>query len=163
MEIGFFNAADTEALVDAFHELNRHYFGENAASRAVMREHVLRDILGPESGVRIVVAKEGSEVAGLATISLLYPAPEAKGQLFLKDLYTCANWRGRGVGEDIMRFLAAYAVSKNCIRLDWTTESTNAGALAFYERLGAKRVEEKVYLRLTGDALVLFAAGKYAD
>lgn len=163
MQISFFDDGDTEALVDAFDELNRHYFGENASTRDEMRAYVTRDVLGPESGVRIVVAAEGNEIAALATISLLYPAPEARGQLFLKDLYTCAKWRGLGVGEALMRFIAAYAVSKNCVRLDWTTESTNPGALAFYERLGATRVEEKVYFRLTGDSLAAFAAGKDPD
>jgi GNAT superfamily N-acetyltransferase len=159
MHISFFSPADTESAVGALYELNCHYFGEAASSRDDARL-TLGNILSAESGVRMVVAKEEDEIAGLATISLLYPAPESRGQLFLKDLYVCAKWRGSGVGEALMRFLASYAVSKNCIRFDWTTESTNLGALAFYERLGAKRVEEKVYFRLAGDSLVAFAESK---
>jgi ribosomal protein S18 acetylase RimI-like enzyme len=58
-----------------------------------------------------------------------------------------------------MQFLAAHAVKLNCVRFDWTTEETNPGAMAFYARLGAERVKEKVYYRLTGSALLALATG----
>lgn len=158
MHIAFFEPRHTAAVVDAFHELNCHYFGENAGAREAIHRHVVSDILGPESGVRIVVAMDGEVVAGLATISLMYPAPDERGQLYMKDIYVCEAWRGRGVGEQIMRFLARYAVSRQCIRFDWTTEDWNAGAMAFYARLGARPVEEKVYYRLAGQDLADFAS-----
>jgi GNAT superfamily N-acetyltransferase len=160
MLVAFFEPTNTEPLVDAFHDLSRHYFGDGTSPREVLRTHVVTAILGPDSGVRVVMALDDGKVAGLATVSLLYPAPQDRAQLFMKDLYVCRAWRGQGVGEEIMRFLAEYAVSKNCIRFDWTTERNNQGAMSFYERLGASRVEEKVYYRMSPEAIVALAQGR---
>ena len=81
------------------------------------------------------------------------------GVLFLKDLYTGADARGAGVGETLMRYLARLAVERGCERFDWTAETNNPRAMAFYDRLGARRVTDKVYYRFDGDALTAFADG----
>jgi ribosomal protein S18 acetylase RimI-like enzyme len=159
MQIGFFEPAMLAALATALHELDQHYFGAHAATPAQVLAHLRDRILAPDSGVRVVVALDGGAVAALATVSLLYPAPEQRGQLFMKDLYVCRAWRGQGLGEQLMQFLARYAVQQHCVRFDWTTESTNTGARAFYDRLGAQVVPEKVYYRLTGDRLLQLAGG----
>ena len=59
----------------------------------------------------------------------------------------------------MLAHLAALAVARGCVRLDWTAETDNPGALAFYDRIGAKRITEKVYFQLDGDALKQMAAG----
>jgi ribosomal protein S18 acetylase RimI-like enzyme len=141
------------ALSEAMYELDRYYFGERGATHQEIESSLKRGMLGAESGVRVLIAIEADEVAGLATFALLYPAPEQRGQLFMKDLFVRERWRGRRLGEALMQFLAKYAVQQNCVRFDWTTENTNTGAMAFYQRLGAQHVAEKVYYRLTGSAL----------
>jgi ribosomal protein S18 acetylase RimI-like enzyme len=67
--------------------------------------------------------------------------------------------RGQGVGRALMGFLARLAVQRGCVRFDWTAETDNPEALAFYDRLGAGRVAEKVYYRFDGDRLRQLAAG----
>jgi len=52
-----------------------------------------------------------------------------------------------------MRFLARLAVERGCVRFDWTAETDNPDALGFYDRLGARRVADKVYYRFDGEAL----------
>ena len=49
------------------------------------------------------------------------------------------------------------AVDRGYGRLDWTTDEGNDGAQAFYERLGAKRIQQKVYYRLDAGALRAYA------
>lgn len=158
MDIRFYAPADFETTADLFHELGLHYFGEQASDLAVVREHLRTRILGPHSGVRIVLVMEAGRALGLATIALLYPAPQEQGQLFLKDLYVARGARDRAIGERLMRWLAAYALEQDCVRLDWTSESGNPSAQRFYARLGAQRVEEKIYWRFSGEALREFAA-----
>jgi GNAT superfamily N-acetyltransferase len=162
VRIQFFEPQHFQSLVDAMHELDQHYFGHGGATRQDVAASIEQGLLGPSSGVKVVLAMDKGEVAGLATISLLFPAPEQRGQLFMKDLFVRARWRSKGVGERFMQFLAAHAVSLNCVRFDWTTENTNAGAMAFYARLGAEHVSQKVYYRLTGQALNALAEGALA-
>jgi len=158
MQVCLFDNPSHDGLAQAFVELHQHYFGKSAPTPEAVRENLKTDILGPDSTTRVVVAMEAEQVAGLATFAILYPAPGARGQLFMKDLYVRNAWRGRGVGEQIMGFLARYAVSNNCVCFDWTTETGNAGAINFYKRLGATHVQEKVYFRLAGEDLVAFAS-----
>ena len=73
--------------------------------------------------------------------------------MFLKDLFVRDSFRDKGVGRVLVRFLAGYCVGKGIGRIDLTTEDWNEGALRFYDRLGTERHGQKVFLRLSGDAL----------
>jgi GNAT superfamily N-acetyltransferase len=146
------SAKDEAVLATLFHAIDLHYWGAAVPPRAVMAEHVRRDILG-EHGCEIAVAELDGKAVGLATFAILYPAPGPAGQLFMKDLFTLAEARGRGIGQALMGFLASLALERGCTRFDWTAETDNPRALAFYDRLGARRVDEKVYYRFEGEAL----------
>ena len=157
MEIAFFRQEQLESVVDLLHDMSVHYNRDNASSRDVVKAHLIGSILGPDSGVRLVVASEASRVIGLATISLLYPASKERGQLFMKELYVVSDKRGAGVGRALMRWIAMYAVAKNCCRFDWTVDDTNPKALAFYRELGATHLTGKAYFRLSDEELLRFA------
>ena len=131
--------------------------GVTAPTLAVMAEHVRQRVLSATS-CEIALAEIDGKAVGLATFAILYPAPGPSGQLFMKDLFTLAAARGRGVGHALMTFLACLALERGCTRFDWTAETDNPEALAFYDRLGARRVEEKVYFRFDGEALKALAA-----
>ena len=145
--------ADLEALARLFHAVDLHYWGAEAPSAEAMAGHVRDRILAPRSGCETALAEVAGQAVGLATFAMVYPAPKLTGQLFLKDLFTVAEARGQGVGLELMRFLARLALERGCSRLDWTAERHNPRALDFYDRLGAQRVEQKVYYRIDGDAL----------
>jgi GNAT superfamily N-acetyltransferase len=159
MEIAFFRQEQLESVVDLLHEMSLHYNRDNASSRDVVKANLIDNILGADSGVRLVIASETSRAVGLATISLLYPAPKERGQLFMKELYVVSDKRGAGVGRALMHWTAKYAVSKNCGRLDWTVDDTNPQALSFYRELGATHVAGKLYFRFSDEQLLRFATG----
>ncbi len=157
MHLQLYQDRHFSALAVAMTELDQHYFGSKAAPLPEVENSLRAGMLSAESGVTVLLALDADEVAGLATFSLLYPAPEQRAQLFMKDLFVRQAWRSAGVGHALMKYLANYAVQKNCVRFDWTTEITNTGAMSFYERLGAAPVAEKIYYRLTGNALLELA------
>ena len=72
MRIQFFEPSLFESLVDAMHELDQHYSGQGGVVREEVAASLERGLLGAESGVNVVLAMDQVEVAGLATISLLY-------------------------------------------------------------------------------------------
>ena len=113
MEIAFFRQEQLESVVDLLHEMSLHYNRDNASSRDVVKANLIGNILGPDSGVRLVIAREASRAVGLAAISLLYPAPKERGQLFMKELYVVSDKRGAGVGRALMRWTARYAIAKS--------------------------------------------------
>lgn len=135
---------DSETVGRLLHAVDVHYWSV-AAPLADFVRHVRERVL--PSGCEIALAEAEGVPLGLATFAVLYPAPELGGVLFLKDLFTVAEARGRGVGHALMESLAELARARGCVRFDWTAETDNPDALAFYDRLGAKRVPEKVYFR----------------
>ena len=156
IQIRLAGPGDAAALTELFHAIDRHYWGA-APTLAAMAEHVRQRVLSATS-CEIALAEIEGKAVGLATFAILYPAPGPSGQLLMKDLFTLATARGRGVGHALMTFLACLALERGCTRFDWTAETDNSEALAFYDRLGARRVEEKVYFRFDGEALKALAA-----
>jgi GNAT superfamily N-acetyltransferase len=142
---------DASALARLFHAIDVHYWAAAAPTLEVQAKHVRERIL--LSRCEIALAEIDGRAVGLTAFAVLYPSPVLGGQLFMKDLFTLAEARGQGVGRAIMAFLARLAVERGCTRFDWTAETDNPEALAFYDKLGAKRVTEKVYFRFDGTAL----------
>jgi GNAT superfamily N-acetyltransferase len=156
IQIRLAGPGDAAALTELFDAVDRHYWGAAAPSRKAMAEHVRLRVLSATS-CEVALAEIDGDAVGLATFAILYPAPGPSGQLFMKDLFTLAAARGRGVGHALMAFLARLALERGCGRFDWTAETDNPETLAFYDRLGARRVEEKVYYRFDGEALKALA------
>ncbi len=157
MEIRPFQEQDVESVTDLLRDMSAHYNNDNVSTREAVRANLVQRILGPHSGVQLILALAGARAIGVAAVSILYPAPKERGQLFMKELYVHAGYRSAGVGEQLMAWLARYAIQHDCIRFDWTAETSNPGALRFYSALGARRVEEKIYFRFEGDDLLSFA------
>jgi len=157
MEIRPFEERDVESVADLLHDMSAHYNGDNVSSRAAVRANLVQRILGPTSGVTLIVALADARAIGLAAVSILYPAPKERGQLFMKELYVHTDFRSGGIGERLMAWIAGYAIRHDCVRFDWTAETGNPGALRFYSALGARRVEDKIYFRFEGEDLASFA------
>ncbi|MBX9267714.1 GNAT family N-acetyltransferase [Chromobacterium violaceum] len=149
--------ADTAALAELLYQIDLHYFGPGRACRQASARYAADKLFQPHCGVQIMLAEREGVAIGLATFSLLYPAPDYGGQLFMKDLFTHPEARGSGAGKALMKALAGHALKHGCQRLDWTAERGNADAVAFYRRIGAGIVEDKIYYRFSGEALRDFA------
>lgn len=148
-----------QPLVELYLELERFYFKDQAIdSREHIEDYIVNKMLAPWSGVQVVGAIEGETMLGFATFSILFPAPRLTGQLFMKDLFVSEKARGKQVGQQLMRYLANFALEHDCNRFDWTAETTNPNAITYYQHLGAELVEDKRYFRFSGVSLREFAA-----
>jgi GNAT superfamily N-acetyltransferase len=158
VSVRMFNDADFDSAWPLFHRLSLDWALGTLPTEEQTRDHVRLNILGDASDVRIALAFRDEEAIGLATFAILYPVPNRKAQLFLKELFVDANARGIGIGRKLMRFVARYAFEHGCSRLDWAVDTTNGAAIEFYAALGAKPLNEKLYFRLANDELEDFAA-----
>lgn len=132
-----------------------HYFDEVPTDRDL--DTPLADILD-HGTCAMLLALEGDEGVGFATFAVLHPSTNHRGTLFLKDLYVVAARRGSGLGSRLLAELARIARARGCSRFDWTTESDNPGAQRLYDRLGAHRIDEKIYYRVPLDEMDRFIA-----
>ena len=88
---------DLDAIADLIYQIECYYFGDAAASRAATAQYVGKNFFQPHCGVQVALAKDGDDTLGIATFSILYPAPSRGGQLYLNDLFTTDAARHRGV------------------------------------------------------------------
>jgi GNAT superfamily N-acetyltransferase len=147
-----------ESLVDLLCELHAFYNEGSTVDRAMVRSYLLEDLLSQASGLQLLVAyDETQHVLGFAAISLTYslvePAPDRRRHCWLKELYVREPHRSQGVGEALMAWVARYAVENACCRIDWPVKAANTRGIAFYERLGAKLVEDRLAYRLSEPSL----------
>lgn len=151
-----------EFLIDLLCELHGHYNDGASIARESVRSHLFDKLLAADSPLRLVVACDGDDkVIGFAALSLVWslvePDIDKRRQCQLKELYVSASARGRGAGEALMSWVARYAAQHGCGRIDWPVKASNARGIAFYERLGARLVEERLSYRLSGQALAALA------
>jgi len=149
-----FSTSDKTALVTLFEEMQSHY-GVACPSPSVIESNLAE----LPAGVEIMVA-ETDRIIGFASFSSIYPGPGLRSGLFMKELFVSAGSRGNGVGKALIQAVARMAVERGHQRVDWTADRNEPGLLSFYSGLGALAQPEKVFYRLTGDALTGLAASR---
>lgn len=73
--------------------------------------------------------------------------------IYIEDIYVKPEMRGKNFGEAMFAFIADLAIKRKCGRVEWSCLDWNKPSIAFYEKIGAKRLNEWSVYRLSGDAL----------
>lgn len=112
-------------------------------------------LFGPQPRAEVIMGRlqPGGEVAGFALFFHNFSTFLAKPGIYLEDLYVRQQFRGRGYGEALLRYLARLAVERDCGRLEWSVLDWNQRAIDFYKSLGAVPMNEWTMYRVTGVAL----------
>lgn len=100
-----------------------------------------------------LVAELDGGIEGMALFYEGLGTFRAKPFLYLEDLVVSEAARSRGVGEALMAALAREALSRDALRIEWAVLDWNGRAIAFYDRLGARRPHEWIKYSLEGEAL----------
>ena len=117
-----------------------------------------RALFGERCVAEVVIAEYEEQAAGFALFFHNFSTFLGRSGIYLEDLFVKPDFRGRGIGETLLSFLAALAVERGCGRLEWSVLDWNEPAIRFYERLGAEAMNEWTVFRVTGDALPALAA-----
>jgi GNAT superfamily N-acetyltransferase len=132
---------------------------ERLADEAVATEAGLRESLfGPQARAEVAIAYTGEEPVGFAVWFHNYSTFLGRAGLYLEDLFVLQEWRGRGIGRQLLAYVARVAVARGCGRMEWSVLDWNEPAIRFYRRMGARAMDEWTVYRLTGEALTQFAS-----
>lgn len=150
--------ADLPLILGFIRELAAY---EKLAHEVVADEPSLRRALFPAAPAaplaHCVLATVDDAPAGFALYFFNYSTFLARPGLYLEDLFVRPAFRGRGLGKALLLHLAKIANARGCGRMEWAVLDWNQPAIAFYESLGARRMQEWQICRLTGDALARYA------
>jgi GNAT superfamily N-acetyltransferase len=112
-----------------------------------------QSLFGPRPAGEIVIAYAGQAPIGFALFFHNFSTFIGRHGLYLEDLFVVPEWRGKGVGKQLLAHVAAIADSRNCGRMEWAVLDWNESAIAFYRRMGAHVLDEWRLCRLTGHEL----------
>ena len=140
---------DVIAMADLLEELERFYGAVETEPLDQRVRGIEEALFGTPVAAFALLAWDDATLAGLASYSFLWPAAGVTRSLYLKELYVRRDRRRSGVGRLLMDELLAIAVAGGCSRMEWTTETDNVAAQAFYGVLGAERLEGKVFYRVS--------------
>ena len=114
-------------------------------------------LASPRPPFECVIAELAAEPVGFALFFANYSTWRGRAGLYLEDLYVTPEARGAGVGKALLRHLAALAVARGCVRMEWSVLDWNAPAIGFYDSIGAAPMSQWTVYRLADAALRAFA------
>lgn len=132
--VDFATAVDLEAMADLLTEL--FALESDFSPERDKQLRGLRLILdNPQLG-RLFVLRTGDQVAGMANALLTVSTAEGAPVLLLEDVIVKAQWRGCGLGRQLVEHIFDWALAAGITRVTLLADQNNAPALAFYSRLG---------------------------
>src|ERR1051326_8322436 len=109
-------------------------------------------LFGPHPAAEVLMAFAGAQPAGFALFFHNYSTFLGQRGVYLEDLFVVPEWRGPGLGRQLLSRLAATAQERDCGRLEWSVLDWNTPAMGFYRKLGAVPMDDWTIFRVTGDA-----------
>src|SRR5690349_2321823 len=127
---------------------------ERLSNEVVATEADMREALfGTRPYAEVVFACLDGKPVGFALFCYNFSTFLAKPGIHLEDLFVRPAFRGRGIGQRLLSWLARETINRGCGRLEWAVLDWNEPSIRFYESLGARALKEWFTYRLSGDAL----------
>lgn len=149
-------AADAAHITAFIHELAAY---EKLANECFATEAlVMHQLFGPQPKAYCLLAEWNGQPAGFALYFYNFSTFLTKPGIYLEDLFVRPDFRRKGIAKALFRALAQQAVREDCGRLEWWVLDWNVDAIAFYQTLGARPMDEWTVQRIEGAALQELAA-----
>ena len=103
---------------------------------------------GPQPAAGAFLARCDGKLAGYAIYFFTFSSFIGRAGIWLEDVYVRPEFRKRGLGLDLIKAVARVGVERNCGRYEWTALDWNENALNFYDKLGARKLDEWIMLRM---------------
>jgi GNAT superfamily N-acetyltransferase len=133
---------------------------EKLRDEVVGTAEILRASLFDRGDAEALIVEDDGEVVGYAIFYTSFSTFECRSGIWLEDVYVRPEHRRGGIGLRVLEHLAALALERGHVRLEWVALDWNEPALNFYAKLGAVRLDDWLIHRLEGDGIRSLAAGE---
>jgi GNAT superfamily N-acetyltransferase len=147
---------DVQLVFDLICELATY---EKLRDEVVGTPELLRASLFDRGDAEALIVESGGEPVGYAIFYTTFSTFECRSGIWMEDVYVKPESRRGGIGMRILKHLAALALERGHVRLEWCALTWNEPALNFYAKLGAERLEDWRMLRLEVDGIRALANG----
>ena len=155
LTLRFAEASDADLILRLIRELAEY---EKLSHDVVVDVDTIRESLFGEGAVaEAVIAEYEGDAVGFAVFFHNFSTFVGRRGMYLEDLYVNPDFRGRGIGETLLSFVAKLAKDRGCGRIEWSVLDWNEPAVGFYKKLGARAMDDWTVFRLTGDGIARLA------
>ncbi|MFC2093392.1 GNAT family N-acetyltransferase [Bacteroidota bacterium] len=112
------------------------------------QKRLLDDAFSESPPFKILVAEQNNKLLGYAFYLFTYSSFEAKRTLYLEDIFISESHRNNGIGKLFLNKIMSIANDNDCGRMEWAVLDWNVNAIKFYEKLGARELQEWKYFRM---------------
>jgi ribosomal protein S18 acetylase RimI-like enzyme len=126
--------ADAEAIHAAIRKIGAHL---GTAHRITSTpEDICRFGFGADARFTTLIAEIGGDFAGMCLFFPSFSTWRGEPGAYIQDIFVEARFRGRGVGEALVRATARHVRAQGGAYLRLSVDSGNESAKRFYESLG---------------------------
>ncbi len=118
----------------------------------VTEERLHSAMFGEKCFVEGLIAAEGKRAFGYALFYPYFASFRGQTGFYLEDIYIHEDYRRHGVGQAMVRSIAALAAERGHERLDFMVLDWNTPASNFYVKLGAIRDDDERHFKFIDDA-----------
>jgi GNAT superfamily N-acetyltransferase len=144
---------DMPAVLSLIKELAA--FEKEPDAVVVTTEDLIKDGFGENPLFHTFIAEEGSEIIGMALFYYRYSTWKGK-TIHLEDLIVKENRRGTGAGSALYKAVIAFAKQQGVRRIEWVVLNWNEHAIKFYERSGAKILQDWLTVQMDEEGITKF-------
>ena len=142
----------------AIRALARHVGGEDHVLSSA--DDLARHAFGEKPHFSIEIAEIDGAFAGMCLHFPIFSTWMGCPGVFVQDLFVDDAYRGKHVGEALLRHVARASREKGGGYLRLSVDTDNMSAVGFYERLGIRHSDYEQIQKITGDDFVAFCEGR---
>jgi GNAT superfamily N-acetyltransferase len=147
---------DTSTILSLIKELAEY---EKLSHEVVATEQILNETLfGDKPGAEVILGYLDNTPVSFAIFFHNFSSFLGRSGIYLEDLFVKPESRGKNIGQKMLAYIAKIAKDRNAGRLEWSVLDWNEPAIGFYQRMGAKAMDEWTVYRVKGQALDDLAA-----
>lgn len=105
-----------------------------------------------------VILEIDGHSAGFALYFHNYSTFLCRYGIYIEDIYVREQYRGRGCGKAILKYICALAMERNCGRVEWWCLDWNKPSIDFYLELRAEPMTDWTVYRLNREQIEEVAA-----
>ncbi len=130
--------ADLKTVLEMVHALSA-YHDDTAL---LTFDQLERDTMGAHPWIRLLVAEAEDKLVGYASMIPRTKFADGIRAMDVHHLFVVKDWRGRGVGQRLLKACADHAKGLNCTNLIIGTAPDNTHAQNVYRAFGFERMHD---------------------
>jgi len=148
-------AEDMPSVLELIKELA--LFEKEPEAVVLTTEDLVRDGFGVQPLFHTFIAVENEEIIGMALYYYRYSTWKGK-TIHLEDLIVKENKRGTGAGFALYKEIIIQGKRDGVKRIEWNVLNWNTNAIEFYEKSGAKVLEDWRVVHMDESGITHFIA-----